>query len=265
VIDHLRVEPGERPGLDKRDPGDRLGLDKDAGKKRLDELHERLDALQYRLYAEAKRAVLVVLQGIDGSGKDGVIRSVFRGLNPQGCRVASFKAPTPSELAHDYLWRVHAVTPARGEIGIFNRSHYEDVVTVRLLDLAPEEVWRRRPGHIREWERLLVDEGTSIVKVFLHVSKDEQLKRFKERLENPEKSWKFRKADLEVHERYDDYMSAYEDAIAETSTAWAPWHVVPADHNWVKALAVAELLVAELDRMDPQLPEPDPEAANLKL
>ena len=265
MIDQLRVKPGDPPGLDKRDPGDRLGLEKDEGKRRLDELHERLDVLQYRLYAESKRAVLVVLQGIDGSGKDGVIRSVFRGLNPQGCRVASFKAPTPNELAHDYLWRVHAVTPAHGEIGIFNRSHYEDVVTVRMLELAPEEVWRRRPHHINEWERVLVDEGASIVKVFLHVSKDEQLRRFKERLENPEKAWKFRKADLDVHERYDEYMAAYEDAIAETSTEWAPWHVVPADHNWVKALAVAELLVAELERTDPQLPEPDPETAKLKL
>ncbi len=265
MIDQLRVKPGDPPGLDKRDPGYRLGLEKDEGKRRLDELHERLDVLQYRLYAESKRAVLVVLQGIDGSGKDGVIRSVFRGLNPQGCRVASFKAPTPNELAHDYLWRVHAVTPAHGEIGIFNRSHYEDVVTVRMLELAPEEVWRRRPHHINEWERVLVDEGASIVKVFLHVSKDEQLRRFKERLENPEKAWKFRKADLDVHERYDEYMAAYEDAIAETSTEWAPWHVVPADHNWVKALAVAELLVAELERTDPQLPEPDPETAKLKL
>ncbi len=265
VIDDLRVKPGDEPRLADRDPGDRLGLDKDEGKRRLEQLHEQLDTLQYRLYAESKRAVLVVLQGIDGSGKDGVIRSVFRGLNPQGCRVASFKAPTPNELAHDYLWRVHAVTPARGEIGIFNRSHYEDVVTVRLLELAPEEVWRRRPQHINAWERMLVDEGTSIVKVFLQVSKDEQLKRFKERLENPEKAWKFRKADLEVHERYDAYMSAYEDAIAETSTEWAPWNVVPADHNWVKALAVAELLVAELERIDPQLPEPEPGTADLTI
>ena len=265
MLDQLCVKPGDKPRLDKRDPGGRLGLDKDKGDKRLDKLHEQLDTLQYRLYAEAKRAVLVVIQGIDGSGKDGVIRSVFRGLNPQGCRVASFKAPTPSELAHDYLWRVHAVLPARGEIGIFNRSHYEDVVTVRMLKLAPEEVWSRRPRQINEWERLLVDEGTSIVKVFLHVSKDEQLKRFKERLDDPEKAWKFRAADLDVHERYADYMAAYEDAIAETSTEWAPWHVVPADHNWVKALAVAELLAAELERIDPQLPAPDPDTAKIKL
>jgi PPK2 family polyphosphate:nucleotide phosphotransferase len=265
MIEALRVKPGDKARLDERDPGDRLGLDKDEGKRRLDDLHERLDRLQYRLYAEATRAVLVVIQGIDGSGKDGVIRSVFRGLNPQGCRVASFKAPTPNELAHDYLWRIHAAAPARGEIGIFNRSHYEDVVTVRLLDLVPEDVWRRRPGHINAWERLLVDEGTSIVKVFLHVSRAEELDRFKERLDNPEKAWKFRAADLEVHRRYDEYMAAYEEALTETSTEWAPWHVVPADHNWVKALAVAELLVAELERLDPQLPEPDPETAKIRL
>jgi PPK2 family polyphosphate:nucleotide phosphotransferase len=265
MLDELRVKPGDEPHLDSRDPGGRLGLDKEEGKERLDELHERLDTLQYRLYAEAKRAVLVVIQGIDGSGKDGVIRSVFRGLNPQGCRVASFKAPTPNELAHDYLWRIHQCLPVRGDIGIFNRSHYEDVVTVRMLELVPEEVWRRRPRQINEWERLLVEEGTSIVKVFLHVSKDEQLERFKERLDDPEKAWKFRAADLDVHERYADYMAAYEDAIAETSTDWAPWHVVPADHNWVKALAVAELLAAELERIDPQLPEPDPEAEKIKL
>ena len=265
MIDALRVKPGDPPHLGERDPGDRLGLEKDEGKRRLEKLHERLDGLQYRLYAEGKRAVLVVIQGIDGSGKDGVIRSVFRGLNPQGCRVASFKAPSPSELAHDYLWRIHAVTPARGEIGIFNRSHYEDVVTVRMLELVPEEVWRRRPGHINAWERLLADEGTSLVKVFLHVSKEEQGKRFQERIDDPEKSWKFRKADLDVRERYDEYMAAYEEAIAETSTEWAPWHVVPADHNWLKALAVAELLVAELERLDPQLPEPDPESASLKI
>src|SRR4051812_31614473 len=265
MIDVLRVKPGDKPRLDKRDPGARLGLEKKAGEKPLGELHETLDKLQYRLYAEAKRAVLVVIQGIDGSGKDGVIRSVFRGLNPQGCRVASFKAPTPNELAHDYLWRVRAVTPARGEIGIFNRSHYEDVVTVRMLKLVPEEVWRRRPRQINEWERLLVEEGTSIVKVFLHVSKDEELARFKERVDNPEKAWKFRAADLQVHERYDEYMAAYDEAMAETSTEWAPWHVVPADHNWVKALAVAELLVAELKRLDPQLPPPDPETAKIKL
>ena len=265
MIDQLLVKPGDAPRLAKRDPGDRLGLEKKEGVQRMEELHEQLDVLQQRLYAEGKHSVLVVLQGIDGSGKDGVIRSVFRGLNPQGCRVASFKAPSAGELAHDYLWRVHAVTPARGEIGIFNRSHYEDVVTVRLLELVPEEVWRRAAAHICEWERLLVDEGTTIVKVFLHVSKEEQRTRLQERIDDPEKRWKFRLGDLDVRKRYDEYMAAYEEAITETSTDWAPWHVVPADRNWVKALAVAELLVAALERLDPQLPEADPETAGLKV
>jgi PPK2 family polyphosphate:nucleotide phosphotransferase len=265
MIDELRVVPGEKPRLRERDPADTFGLEKDVGKRRLGELHARLEVLQQRLYAEGRRSVLVVIQGLDGSGKDGVIRRVFSGLNPQGCRVAAFKVPTTTELAHDYLWRVHAVTPARGEIGVFNRSHYEDVVTVRILELAPEQVWRRRPGHIREWERLLVDEGTELVKVFLNVSREEQAKRFRERIDDPEKRWKFRLKDLEVRRRFDDYLEAYEEAIAETSTDWAPWYVVPADRNWLKALAVAELLAATLERMDPQLPEPEPGIEDLKI
>jgi PPK2 family polyphosphate:nucleotide phosphotransferase len=200
MIGKVRVEPGKKAAIAERDPRDTLGLkDKDEGKQRLTELHERLDRLHTRLFAESRRSVLLVLQGLDASGKDGVIRSVFQGINPLGCRIVSFKAPTSTELAHDYLWRIHAVLPARGEIGIFNRSHYEDVVTVRMLELAPGEVWSRRPGHINEFERLLTDEGTTIVKVFLNVSREEQAKRFQERIDDPEKRWKFRKADLEVH------------------------------------------------------------------
>jgi PPK2 family polyphosphate:nucleotide phosphotransferase len=265
LIDALLVVPGERPGLRERDPGGTFGLLKETGKQRLDDLHARLDMLQQRLYAQSRRSVLVVIQGMDGSGKDGVIRRVFSGLNPQGCRVAAFKVPTTTELAHDYLWRVHALTPACGEIGVFNRSHYEDVVTVRIRELAPEEVWRRRSGHIRDWERLLVDEGTEIVKVFLNVSRDEQRRRFQERVDDPEKRWKFRLEDIDVRRSFDDYLDAYEDAIAETSTDWAPWYVVPADRNWLKALAVAELLSATLERMDPQLPEPDPAIEGLRI
>ena len=249
----------------KRDPGDTLGLAKDAGKKHLEQLHARLEELQPRLYAEGRRSVLLVLQGIDASGKDGVIRTVFTGLNPQGCRVSSFKAPTGGELAHDYLWRIHSVLPARGEIGIFNRSHYEDIVTVRVKKLVEEQVWRRRGAHVREWERMLVDEGTSIVKVFLNVSKDEQRKRLQERVDDPEKRWKFRLEDLDVRKQFDDYVAAYEDALTETSTEWAPWHVVPADRNWVKALAVTQLLVDELERLDPKFPEPDPAIEGLHI
>jgi PPK2 family polyphosphate:nucleotide phosphotransferase len=258
VVGHLKVEPGEPARLADRDPHDDLGLDKERGKALLDELNDRLGVLQQRLFAEGTRSVLLVLQGLDASGKDGVIRKVFTGVNPLGCRAVSFRAPTSNELAHDYLWRVHAQVPARGEVGIFNRSHYEDVVAVRVRGLAPEEVWRRRPGHIRDWERMLVDEGTSLVKVFLNVSREEQRRRLQERLEDPEKRWKFRRGDLDDRARWTDFVAAYEDAITATSTEWAPWWVVPADRNWVKALAVARLLVDALERLDPQLPEPEP-------
>jgi PPK2 family polyphosphate:nucleotide phosphotransferase len=266
VIAKLRVDPGSKPRIAHRDPGDKLGFaGKPAGEKRMKQLHERLSTLHDLLYAEGHHSLLLVLQGLDASGKDGVIRSVFTGLNPQGCRVVSFNVPAANELAHDYLWRVHANLPARGEIGIFNRSHYEDVVAVRMLSLAPEEVWRRRPEHIREWERMLTDEGTTLVKVFLNVSKDEQLRRFQARLDDPAKRWKFRKVDLNVRDRFDDYLAAWDDVVRETSTAWAPWYIVPADHNWVKALAVAELLADALEKIDPRAPGVEPGDEGLKI
>jgi len=239
--------------------------DKDTAHQRLAELPERISELQQRLFAEARRSVLLVLQGLDASGKDGVIRSVFDGVNPQGCRVVSFRAPTSTELAHDYLWRVHAQLPARGEIGIFNRSHYEDIVAVRMLELAPKEVWSRRPGHIVAFERMLVDEGTTLVKAFLNVSKDEQQKRLQERVDDPERRWKFRHDDLKVRARFDEYLDAYDEVIAETSTEYAPWYVVPADRNWVKATAVATLLVEALERIDPKLPDPETGIEGLRV
>jgi len=258
MIEALRVEPGEAARIAERDPDDTLGLGKKEAKELLDELGERLDILQRRLYAEGRRSLLFILQGLDASGKDGVVRSVLKDVSPQGCRVVSFQAPSGTELAHDYLWRVHAQLPMRGELGVFNRSHYEDVIAVRMHELAPKEVWRRRPGHIREWERMLTDEGTTIVKVFLNVSKEEQRERLQARIDNAEKRWKFRRDDLEVRKRFDEYVAAYEEAITETSTAWAPWYVVPADRNWVKAVASARLLVDALERIDPQLPPPEP-------
>jgi PPK2 family polyphosphate:nucleotide phosphotransferase len=255
MIDRLRIKPGSKAGIAQRDARDTLGIaDKAAGRKRLAKVHEKLSDLQARLYAESRHSVLLVLQGLDASGKDGVIRTVFTGLNPQGCRVSSFKAPSAAELARDYLWRVHAVVPARGEIGIFNRSHYEDVVTVGLLDLVPKKVWQRRPEHIRAWERMLADEGATIVKVFLNVSKDEQRTRLQERVDDPAKRWKFRVEDLDVRRRFDEHVAAWESVINETSTDYAPWHVVPADRNWVKSLAVAELLLDALERIDPKMP-----------
>jgi PPK2 family polyphosphate:nucleotide phosphotransferase len=265
-VDTMRIEPGHAPKLAERDPGARPdGLGKQKGLERLAKLSERLEALHSRLWAEAKRAVLLVLQGVDASGKDGTIKHVLQGVNAQGVRIVSFKVPSATELAHDYLWRVHAACPQRGELGIFNRSHYEDVIAVRVRKFAPEKVWRKRYAHIREFERMLVDEGTHLVKVCLHVSKEEQAKRLQERLDDPEKRWKFRRGDLDDRKLWDAFTAAYEDAVRETSTEWAPWHVVPADHNWVRNLAVAELLVAAFEHLDPQYPPADPKLAGLKV
>lgn len=257
LIDELRVEPGTPPRLEERDPDERVGAPgKREGIERLEQLVGRLSVLHNRLFAEATRAVLLVLQGMDASGKDGTVRSVLTGVNPQGCRVVSFREPTSTELAHDYLWRVHAACPARGELAIFNRSHYEDVVAVRVRKLAAHAVWKRRYEHIRAFEQLLVDEGTTVVKVFLHVSRDAQRRRIQERLDDPEKRWKFRAGDLEDRAHWDAFREAYEDALRETSTESAPWYVVPADHNWSRNLAVAEILVDAFERLDPRLPEP---------
>ena len=260
------MQPGAAPKLSDRDPGARLGAEAKAdGLDRLATLVERLAVLHNRLYAEGRRSVLLVLQGMDASGKDGVIRSVLTGLNPQGCRVEAFKAPTTDELAHDFLWRVHARCPARGEIGIFNRSHYEDIVAVRVRNLVGEKVWSKRYAHILAFERLLTDEGTSVVKVFLHESRDEQRKRLQARVDDPEKRWKFRLGDLDDRAKWDDFQRAYEDAIRETSTEHAPWFVVPADHNWSRNLCVAEILVDALERLDPKLPPADPGVTGLQI
>ncbi len=258
MLEQLRVKPGSAARIADRDPRDALGLEKVDGAARLKELRERIDVLQYRLFAANARSVLLVLQGLDASGKDGVVRRVFDGVNPTGIRVVSFRAPIGIELDHDYLWRIHAALPARGEVGVFNRSHYEDVVAVRMLDLAPKEVWERRPSHLCAFERMLVDEGTAVLKVFLNVSREEQATRLQERINDPEKRWKFRREDLSVRERFDDWVHAWEDVLTETSTEHAPWYVVPADRNWVKALAVATLLVDALEKIDPQLPQTEP-------
>jgi len=255
MLDALVVRPGSAAELERRDPRDKLGLpEKEDAAEMLAELLEELSALQERLYAEGTRSVLLVLQGLDASGKDGTIRRVFTGVNPQGCYVTSFKAPSPVELAHDFLWRVHAQCPARGLIGIFNRSHYEDVVTVGVLGLAPEAVWRRRPERIVEFERLLADEGTMVLKCFLHVSIEEQRERFAERLSDPSKRWKHNPKDEETSRRFGEFTTAYDEALTATSTEWAPWYVIPADRNWVRNLAVATVLVEALRRLDPQFP-----------
>jgi PPK2 family polyphosphate:nucleotide phosphotransferase len=257
MIEDLIVRPGEAANLGGRDPGTTLGLPgKKEAKELLSELLAELSDYQTRLWAEDRRSVLLILQGLDASGKDGAIRKVFTGVNPQGCRVVAFKAPTGTELEHDFLWRIHANCPARGEIGIFNRSQYEDVVTVGVMELAPEEVWRPRLGHIREFERTLVDEGTTIVKCYLHISKEEQKGRLEARLANPEKRWKFNPGDLEARRRWDRFIAAYEETLTATSTEVAPWYVIPADRKWVRNVAVATLLVETLRRLDPRFPEP---------
>jgi len=256
MLPALVVDPGSAAGLERRDPRDTLGVGgKEEAAHQLAALLEELASLQERLYAEGRRSVLLVLQGLDASGKDGTIRRVFTGVNPQGCYVTSFKAPAPVELAHDFIWRIHAHCPARGLIGIFNRSHYEDVVTVGVLGLAPEAVWRRRPERIVEFERLLADEGTTVLKCFLHVSIEEQRERFAERLSDPSKRWKHNPKDEETSRRFGEFTTAYEEALTATSTEWAPWYVIPADRNWVRNLAVATVLVEALRRLDPQFPE----------
>ncbi len=259
ILGGLRVEPGDSADLDRRNPAARLGLgDKAEGRVRTAELLEVLDGLHDRLWAEARRSVVLVLQGMDASGKDGTIRRVLTGLNPQGCSVVNFKAPTTLDLAHDYLWRIHASTPARGILGVWNRSHYEDVVTARCIGVIDERQTRRRYRQIRNFERMLAQEGVTMVKVFLHLSKEEQRARLQARIDDPKKNWKFRRADLDTRAQWDEYQTLYDAAISATSTSWAPWYVVPADHKWVRDVAVASLLVDVLTALDPEIPDPEP-------
>jgi PPK2 family polyphosphate:nucleotide phosphotransferase len=264
IIDAIRVDPGDDADLAGRNPAARLGLgEKSDGHARSAELAAKLDDLQDRLWSEAKRSVVLVLQGMDASGKDGTIRRVLTGLNPQGCSVVNFKAPTTLDLAHDYLWRIHANTPARGILGVWNRSHYEDVVTARCIGVIGERQTRKRYRQIRHFERMLSEEGITMVKVFLHVSKEEQRARLQARIDDPAKNWKFRRSDLDTRAQWDDYQTLYDAAISATSTSWAPWHVVPADHKWVRDVAVAELLVDVFTRLDPQIPDPEADLEGL--
>jgi PPK2 family polyphosphate:nucleotide phosphotransferase len=258
MIDGLRVEPGSPADLTGRNPASRLGLKEKAdGQARSQELAEVLEGLHNRLWAEARQSVVLVLQGMDASGKDGTIRRVLTGLNPQGCSVVNFKEPTTLDFAHDYLWRIHRNTPARGILGVWNRSHYEDVVTAKCIGAIDERQTRRRYRHIRSFERMLTDEGIAVVKVFLHISKDEQRARLQARIDDPAKNWKFRHSDIEARSHWDEYQAQYEEAITATSTGWSPWYVVPSDHKWVRDVAVAELLVDVFTRLDPQIPPPE--------
>jgi PPK2 family polyphosphate:nucleotide phosphotransferase len=256
-VDQYRIEPGTKVTLADFNTDDDGGLTKVSSKPQMKELNRRLEALQELLFAEGKHKVLVVLQAMDAGGKDGTIRHVFDRVNPQGVKVASFKKPTEFELAHDYLWRVHRHTPASGQITIFNRSHYEDVLVVRVLGLVPEERWRRRYQHIREFEKLLADEGTTILKFYLHISKDEQKERLQARIDDPEKNWKFDSGDLKQRALWDEYMTAFEVAMAETSTEHAPWYVIPADNKWYRNLVISQIMVDTLEGLHMEYPPPE--------
>jgi PPK2 family polyphosphate:nucleotide phosphotransferase len=250
----LRVKPGSKVDVARFDCAATFGRDKDAATDELPQVLARLTDLQARTWAEAKHAVLVVIQGIDAAGKDGTIKVIAGAFNPQGTPVTSFKAPSALELAHDYLWRVHQRVPARGEIGIFNRSHYEDVLIVRVHALVPEERWRKRYEHIRNFEKMLTDEGVTIVKFFLAIDRDEQRARFQDRVDDPTKRWKFNPGDLEERNRWDDYSAAFSEMLHETSTSYAPWYLVPANRNWLRNLAVGEILADTLDALKPTYP-----------
>jgi len=252
-----RIEPGGKVDLSHFPPGDTAGAKdgKEAAEEETAALNGRLEILQERLWAENTHKLLVVLQGMDTSGKDGVIRKVFEGVNPLGVRVAAFKVPTEEELGHDFLWRVHSRVPGRGEIAIFNRSHYEDVLVPRVRKLVPEKVWKARYGQINDFEKLLTETGTTLLKFYLHISKDEQKQRLQERLDDPEKRWKFRKGDLDDRALWDDYMKAYEALLGHTSTRHAPWWVIPADKKWYRDLVISTVLVETLDKLGIRRPE----------
>ncbi|MBE2239740.1 MAG: polyphosphate kinase 2 family protein [Caldilineaceae bacterium] len=259
ITDKYRVATHRKIDLKTWEPDDKDLFEggKKEGEAALPPLNTRLETLQELLYAEGKHKLLIVLQGMDTSGKDGVIRHVFEGVNPQGVSVASFKAPTPLELAHDYLWRVHQQTPARGQIVIFNRSHYEDVLVVRVHNLVPPEVWKRRYAQINAFEQQLAEEGTTILKFFLHISKEEQKQRLQKRLDDPEKQWKFSTGDLAERKLWDEYLAAYTAVLEKTSTAYAPWYIVPADRKWYRNLVISHVIIQTLEGLHMRYPAPE--------
>ncbi|MFU8826586.1 MAG: polyphosphate kinase 2 family protein [Brevefilum sp.] len=258
-MDQYRVDPNTKIDLNHFESYYTGEISKKEGRAQLKDYRQELMDLQELLYAENKRQVLIVLQGIDTSGKDGTIRNVFGDVNPQGTHVVNFKVPTRHELAHDYLWRVHQHTPAKGDIVIFNRSHYEDVLVVRVHNLVPEDVWEKRYHHINEFERLLVDEGATILKFFLHISQQRQAERLLARLDRPNKRWKFNPADLDERQHWDAYQGAFEAMLNKTSTPWAPWYVIPSDRKWYRNLSVASVIVETVKGLDMQFPKEVPE------
>jgi PPK2 family polyphosphate:nucleotide phosphotransferase len=262
----LIVKPGSKIRLKRCDPG--YHGKHESHKSALAEIQEnrqKMADLQYRMYAENKHSLLIVLQGLDAAGKDGVVRHVFTGMNPAGCVSVSFKEPTAKELAHDFLWRVHPHVPAKGSVVIFNRSHYEDVLVVRVHRLAPKKVWSKRYDEINDFERLIATENnTTILKFFLHISKDEQLARFKKRLDDPDRQWKISESDYKERQYWGDYIKAFEDVLTKTSTEQAPWFIVPSNHKWFRNLAISQIIVRQLEDMDIQLPKPTVDLAEIR-
>jgi PPK2 family polyphosphate:nucleotide phosphotransferase len=256
-FDRYRVHPDEEVDLADYDSSDTATYDDAEAREELGGIVEQIADLQARLYAEDRRSMLVVVQGIDAAGKDSTVKHVFSGTNPQGVRVYTFKEPSNEEAAHDFLWRYHLHTPGRGMIHVFNRSHYEDVLVVRVKELVEEERWRSRYDSINDFERMLAREGTTIVKFFLHISKDAQMDRFRERLEREDKHYKFSANDVRERRNWDAYQEAYEEALNHTSTEWAPWYMVPADHKWYRNLVVARTVATVLEEMNPRWPEPE--------
>jgi PPK2 family polyphosphate:nucleotide phosphotransferase len=258
-VDKYRIKPGQQVDLSKWDPADESEFDgsRKDGEKYQKTLRKRLAELQHLMWAEDRHKVLIVLQAMDTGGKDGTIRNVFSGVNPQGIDVVNFKAPTSEELDHDYLWRVHDHTPSTGSLTVFNRSHYEDVLIVRVLDLVPEERWSRRYGHINDFERLLADEGTTVLKFYLHISQEEQAERLQARLDDDTKHWKFNKGDLEHRAVWPEYMAAYEVALSRTSTEHAPWYIVPANTKWYRNIVITKTIVDTLESFNMEYPEPE--------
>jgi PPK2 family polyphosphate:nucleotide phosphotransferase len=263
----FRIEPGKRAHLGRRDPADLKAFpDREAAEKQSVKDGEAIDKLQDRLYAEGKRALLVVLQGTDTAGKDGTIKHVFKEVGPLGVAVTAFKRPSEEELAHDFLWRAHLMAPRRGFIGIFNRSHYEDVLIGRVRKLAPKEEIKQRYGQINAFEKILAENGTRILKFMLHISKKEQRERLQARLDEPQSRWKFNPSDLDDRKLWDPFQDAYETMLEKCSTEWAQWHVIPADHKWARNAAIAAIVRETLEEMDPQYPKPewDPKSFTIK-
>ncbi len=264
-FDAYRVKPGSKVDLSQFKTRDDGGMKKDEAVDETRDLTRRLQKLQELMYAEGKHALLVVLQAMDAAGKDSTIRRVFGPVNPQGCKVASFKAPNSVELMHDFLWRIHQNTPRKGNIGVFNRSHYEDVLIVRVKELVDDAVWRPRFEHIRHFERMLHDEGTKVVKFFLHISKDYQKERLQRRLDRPDKHWKFNPDDLAERARWHKYQEAYEEALGECSTDESPWYVIPAERRWFRNWLVSAILVQTLESLDMRYPEPTFDASEITI